>query len=229
VGDPGDELAERGHFFRLEELGLDQPLPGNVAVDFEPAQPRTVGLVEGPGEAFNDFSRRADELEFIPTRLLTPANMLAPSRRGFRRTEEMVPQAADHRVNGAEFQQAARFKSKDGCEPVARYAYLPIGVEQQHAGFDGVEKAGQLNLQALVRFAQCLLRSLILDMNEPPCPIAAHSGDLASKVHANDAAPLERRLQRHRGKNLFLLHGRRGRRMEPVSPLDDRIARHGGK
>ena len=35
---PDTKLAERGHFFRLQELGLDQPLAGDVPIDLEPAQ-----------------------------------------------------------------------------------------------------------------------------------------------------------------------------------------------
>ena len=94
--------------------------------------------------------------------------MLAPSRRGFRRAEEMVSQAGNQCVNRAEFQQAARFKSEDGRQPVARHENPPIGIEQQHAGFDGVKQAGHLSFQAFFRVAQGLVRPLILNLNEPP-------------------------------------------------------------
>ena len=141
----------------------------------------------------------------------------------------MVGQAADQRVDRAEFQQAARFKSKDGCQPVAGHANLSIGIEQQHAGFDGVQKAGHLGLQAFFRFAQRLLRFLILNVNEPPRPIPSHSSDLAPQVHANDAATFERRLERSRGRLLSSARARRQDESKPASPLGDRIARHGRK
>ena len=140
----------------------------------------------------------------------------------------MVGHAVDQRVNRAQFQEAARFKSKDGCQPVAGHANLSLGVQQQHAGFDGIEQAGHFRFQALFRFAQRLLRALILHLNEPPRPISSRSSDRASQVHANDAATIERRLEGSRG-SLILLERRGSRRMNRLRHSVDRIARHGRK
>ena len=91
MGDAGNKLAERGHFFRLQKLGLDQPLAGDIAVDLEPAQARSVGLEQGPRETFHDLARRAHQFEFVPARFVPPAHVLAPARRRFGRTAELAP------------------------------------------------------------------------------------------------------------------------------------------
>jgi len=43
VGDARDQLAKRSHFFPLQKLGLDQPLPVISQIHLEPAYPRAAG------------------------------------------------------------------------------------------------------------------------------------------------------------------------------------------
>src|SRR6267154_2667121 len=174
VGDAGDQLAQRSHFFRLQKLGLDQPLAGDVTIHLEPAYLRAAGVEQGPHEAFHNLVGWPHQFEFVPPRFVPPPHRFAPARHRFGRVFEASREAVDQCVDRAQSEEAARFQSHDLGQAVANNPDISRGVQQKHTGIDRIRKAMHFRFQPPFLFKLGHSGAVILEINQPsPAVIAA--------------------------------------------------------
>ena len=160
MGDPGNQLAQSRHFFRLQQLGLDQPLPRNVAINLKPACACTARVQQRPRKALDHFSRRTRQFDFLPPRLIRAADVLAPPCRSFGRIAEAAGQAFDQCLDRPQLHHGARFHSHDLRKAVADHADASPGVQQQYARIDRVHNARQRHIElGLLRYRHGLPKS----------------------------------------------------------------------
>jgi len=65
VSNAGDHLTELGEFVRLQQLGLEDALRGEVAVDFHAAEEHAFFVKDGTRGALQQARNRADQLQFF--------------------------------------------------------------------------------------------------------------------------------------------------------------------
>ena len=63
--DTGEHLTERGEFFGLQQLGLEDALGCEIAIDFDAAEALAFGAHDGAAGTLQDARHRAQELDLV--------------------------------------------------------------------------------------------------------------------------------------------------------------------
>ena len=147
VGNAGNQLAKRRHFFRLQHLGLDLPLARHIRIELEPSELVAFRIQHRARESLEHAPRRPHQLQFIVLRFPRAARIGPPRRRKVRRAAEALREQLLQRIHTRRIFNFARAQSEQLPESCVRKTDAAQRIDQQHSHGNRIQQASKFSLQ----------------------------------------------------------------------------------
>ena len=190
MGDSGNQLAERGHFFGLHQFRLNHPFSGNVAIELQPADPLAVGAQYRPAMPLQHQPARQQDFQLIPCSFRAAGNNFTPAPFRQPRVAEALAHFPQQLFEVGKLREPERIDTQQMSKPRVGKPQAALRVEYHDSAFHRIQDRGQLGVYFLALHAQGLVTEGSRGQRGQRLEVLTHGGRrlVGAQAHNQHAA-----------------------------------------